>query len=399
VRNVYDIGGGFFYGLDEGGAESGCAANAPTKSKTVLNDPIVQGLSDTDNTWFQARSLVNYAERIEVPIHISGAYQDEQTGPRGPYHLFEEVTRAPVRRLLMTNGDHGTQQDGKFLEPDRKAFLDHYLRGTGKPYPASSVATFLENLQGEDDVPAVLNSRTFPLEQTRWTNVYLGPEGKLQESPAKEGGSYNYLSGSPRQSAWSYQAGHTAGSPFTTEEGSDGLTFRSDKFKEPTALIGPATATLFMSSTAPDTEMFVQIIDEAPDGSRYYVQRGLLKASHRAILRGLSDKLDDGTIYRPHRPHTNPQNVEPGKVYKYLVEIFPFGHVFRPGHQLIVKITTPPIVDSYYAYVPKRVPGVNTVLHGGDTASSLMLPFVSLNGVDLKSEPKPCTLEDVRCTR
>lgn len=423
VRNVYDIGGGFLLGFDEGGAE-GCVQSVPVKSRTVLNDPIIQGLSDTDNTWFQARSLINYAERINVPIHISGAYQDEQTGPRGPYHLFEEVTRAPVRRLLMTNGDHGTQQDGKFLEPDRKAFLDYFIRDDGAlpgqtttacpsgnansnacttsevpaKYPASSVATFLENLQGEDDVPALLNSRTFPLEQTQWTNVYLGPDGKLQESPAKEAGQYSYASGSPRQSAWSYQAGHSAGAPFTTEEGPDGLTFRSEKFKAPTALIGPATATLFMSSTAPDTEMFVQVIDEAPDGSRYYVQRGMLKASHRAIMRGLSDKLEDGTIYRPHRPHTNPQNIEPGKVYKYLVEIFPFGHVFRPGHRLIVKITTPPIVDSYYAYVPKRVPGVNTVLHGGDTPSSLMLPFVSLNGVDLKDAPKPCTLEDVRCT-
>ena len=400
VRNVYDIGGGFFYGLDEGGAEGGCVVNAPTKSRTVLNDPIVQGLSDTDNTWFQVRSLITYAERIEVPIHISGAYQDEQTGPRGPYHLFEEVTNAPVRRLLMTNGDHGTQQDGKFLEPDRKAFLDHFLRGVGRRYDDSSVITFLENLQGTDDVPVAKLNRTFPLEDTRWTNLYLRAEGKLSEQqPGKDEGSDVYVSGSPRQSAWSYQGGHEAGAPLTTEEGPDGLSFTTDEFKEPTALIGPATATLYMSSTAPDTEMFVQIIDEAPDGSRYYVQRGMLKASHRAILRGLSDKLPNGEIYRPHRPHTNPTNVEPGTVYKYLVEIFPFGHVFRPGHKMIVKITTPPIADSYYAYVPKRAPGVNMVFHNAEFPSSLMLPFNPLHGVKLGAEPKPCTLEDVRCVR
>ena len=397
VRNVYDIGGGFLLGLDEGGAE-GCAASVPTKSRTVLNDPILQGLNDTDNTWFQVRSLINYAERINVPIHISGAYQDEQTGPRGPYHLFEEVTNAPVRRLLMTNGDHGTQQDGKFLEPDRKAFLDNYLRGNGRGYPRSSVITFLENLQGEDDVPVAIENRTFPLENTNWRNLYLRKDGKLSpQAPGKNEGSASYVSGSTRQSAWSYQAGHEAGAPFTTEEGPDGLTFTTDKFREPTAIIGPATATLFMSSTAPDTEVFVEIIDEGPDGSRYHVQRGMLKASHRAIMPGLSDRLDNGTIYRPHRPHTNPTYITPGGTYRYLVEIFPFGHVFRPGHKMIVKITTPPAVDSYYAYVPKRFPGVNTVLHEGKTASSLMLPFVPLNGVRLKAAPKPCSLEDVRC--
>ncbi len=114
---------------------------------------------------------------------------------------------------------------------------------------------------------------------------------------------------------------------------------------------------------------------------------------------GLSDKLANGAIYRPHRPHTNPQLIEPGKIYKYLVEIFPFGHVFRPGHKMIVKIHTPPAVDSYYAYIPKRPAGVNTLYHGGKTQSSLMLPFVPLDGVRLKPEPKPCTLEDIRCVR
>jgi putative CocE/NonD family hydrolase len=299
----------------------------------------------------------------------------------------------------MTNGDHGTQQDGKFLEPDRKAFLDRFLRGIGQRYDATSVITFLENLQGEDDVPVAMNNRTFPLETTKWRNVFFGPDGSLTYgAPDQDGGSDSYLSGSPRQS-WSYQGGHTAGSPLTTDDahGADELVFTSKRFNAPTAIIGPSMAKLFMSSTAPDTEIFVQIIDEAPDGSRYYVQRGMLKASHRAITPGLSDRLPNGTIYRPHRPHTNPMTIEPGAVYKYLVEIFPFGHVFRPGHKLVVKVHTPPAVDSYYAYIPKRPPGVNTLYHDADHPSSLMLPFVPLDGVELKAAPGPCELEDIRC--
>ena len=130
-----------------------------------------------------------------------------------------------------------------------------------------------------------------------------------------------------------------------------------------TALAGPITATLFASSTAIDTEFFVQLIDEAPDGSRSYLQRGMLKASHRAIQTGLSDRLKNGTIYRPHRPHTNPTFITPNQVYKYLVEVFPLSHVLRKGHRLVVKIHTPPASDSFYAYVPKRPVGFNTILH------------------------------------
>jgi hypothetical protein len=45
------------------------------------------------------------------------------------------------------------------------------------------------------------------------------------------------------------------------------------------------------------------------------------------------------------------------------VEVFPVGHVFRPGHQLLVKVSAPPILDSFYSYVPKTTPGINTLFH------------------------------------
>lgn len=395
VRPAYDIGGGLQPGLRERQPE--CAEAVSTKNRTILNDPIVQGLADTDNTWYQSRSLINVAERIEVPIHISGAFQDEQTGPRGPYHLYEAVTNAPVRHLLMSNGDHGTQQS-EAVESRRKAFIDTFMLGSGKGLPEKHVTTLLE-LSKDDEIPnGVLESRDFPLPESDWTNLYLGPEGKLEpQKPKADGGSDSYLSGSMRQS-WSYQAGWDAGPPVTTQDGPDELTYSTEAFDKPTLIDGPATATLFAQSTAPDTEFFVQVIDEAPDGTRSYVQRGMLRASHRAILEGLSDKLPDGRIYRPWRPHTNPTTIVPGETYEYLVEIFPFGHVFRPGHKLMVKISAPPAVDSYYVYLPKRLPSVTTILHDADHPSHLMLPFVSLRGVDLGPAPKACSLEAVRCS-
>ena len=401
VRNVYDEGGGTYDGAVEN-QDPQCAQNAATQTKTVLNDPIVQGLSDTDNNWWQSRSLINYANRIEVPIHIAGAFQDEQTGPRGPYHLFEAVKGVP-KRLLMSNGDHGTQTSPEF-QVDRLAWMDHWIRGenegfgnwrSGDKKVPTSVEMLFETVGDKSN--GSLEADTFPLENTDWTNVFLRKEGALSfEPPAADEGSDMYVSGSPRQ-AWSYQAGHTAGSPITTESGPDELTFTSAEFEDPTAIVGPITATLFTQSTAVDTELFVQLIDEAPDGSRYYLTRGMLKASHRAIDKGLSDKLADGTIYRPFRPHTNSTNITPNETYKYLVEVFPVGHVFRPGHKLVVKIHTPPIADSFYAYVPKRPVGINTILHDEEHPSQLMLPFVSLNDVNLGPAPESCTLAEVRC--
>jgi putative CocE/NonD family hydrolase len=394
VRNVYDIGGGSLDGLMEG--DPICAENVASHRRTILNDPIVQGLSDTDNNWWQSRSLINYAERINIPVHITGAYQDEQTGPRGPYHLFEALKGVP-KRLLMTNGDHGTQTGPKEIWRDRRDWLDYWVQESGGAYPRSSVTTLFELIDGKSN--GRKNSRTFPLEDTTWTDLFLRAGGRLSlDHPRKTEPADGYVSGSPRQ-GWSYQGGHEAGSPVTTADGPDELTYTTKKLTSPVAVVGPMTATLFVSSTATDTELFVQLIDVAPGGSRYYLQRGMLKASHRAIEGSLSDKTSGGRIYRPYRPHTNPTDIMPGKIYKYLVEVFPLGHVFRPGHRLMIKLHSPPAVDSYYAYVPKRPVGLNAVFHDRARPSSLMLPIVPLDGIRLGPAPESCSLDEVRCVR
>lgn len=415
IRNVYDIGGGSVDGAVEN-QDAQCGANTAGHRRTVVNDPILQGLADTDNDWFRARSLINYIHKIEVPAHFTGAYQDEQTGPRGPWNLFDHLPSNIPSRLVQTNGDHGTQTNRE-NQADRKAWTDHFLGVDPQPGrfgpvkyserdPHRSVVTRFENHNPPgDDTPEgsrfEIVSSDWPLPETRWDDLYLRGDGKLTPSkPAKDEGSSSYFSGSGRQS-WSYQAGHTPGSPVTTADGPDELTFATQPFKEDTAIVGPITATLFASTTSPDDEFFVQLIDEAPDGSRYYLTRGMLKASHRAITKGRSDRITDGprrgTIYRPHRPHTNPTNVTPGEVNEYLVEVFPVGHLLRKGHRLIVKFHAPPAVDSYYIYIPKRVPGAVTILHDAKHPSSVMLPFVPLRGIKIPPPLDACALQDVRC--
>jgi putative CocE/NonD family hydrolase len=291
---------------------------------------------------------------------------------------------------------------------DRVKWMDHWMRGVdgghgGPKADRSSVTTFLNMRNTPDGIQPSgrIDSRTFPLETTRWTDYYLRADGGLStQAPGADEGSDDYVSGSPRQS-WSYQAGPTAGSEFTTPEGPDELTFRSDPVATDTAIAGPITSTLFISSTSPDPELFVQLIDEAPDGSRSYLQRGMLRASHRAYDPGQSDwvetKKGSPVLYRPFRPHTNPTPVTPGETYEYLVEVFPVGHVFRAGHRIVVKVHTPPAVDSYYAYVPKRVPGVNTVLHDASHPSRIMLPVVPVGAQNLGPDAACGELHEVRC--
>jgi putative CocE/NonD family hydrolase len=413
LRPAYDLLGGLAPGIlreeepdDVENRRLTCATNQITKRRALLDDPLIQGLVDTDTEWFRARSLITEVDRVNVPIHITGAYQDEQTGPRGPTHLWEQVRGVP-KRLVLTNGDHNTQNPayaGPEVYADRKAWIDHFMgvkpdaRFGTVAQDRKSVTTLLETHRDANGVLVSnerIESKQYPLETTKWTSFFLRGNGGLSKAAPSlfDAPSDTYLSGSRRQ-AWSYQAGPAFGPPFTTADGPDEVAYRTEPMAQPMVVAGPIIANLFVSATAVDTELFVQLIDEAPDGSRTYLQRGMLKASHRAVDATKSD-FSGTQLYRPWRPHTNPQLVVPGAVNEYLVEVFPVGHVFRTGHRLLVKVSAPPVLDSFYAYVPKVTPSLNTVFHTPARPSRLTLPLQP--AMALGPELACGAMEAVRC--
>jgi predicted acyl esterase len=409
VRPAYDVGGGVGGGLfPEPDAQ--CAANQADKSRTVLDDPLIQGLDDTDSEWYRARSLATWIDRVDVPTHITGAYQDEQTGPRGPAALFERLSQGISRRIVLTNGVHGTQTEA-FVRQDRVAWIDYWMRGMNHhetfdaPLPqvfgpravATSSARTILGYLGDGEYEGIVDSADYPHEETAWTDLLVSGDGTLTFDPAAVvAGELPWVNGSRRQ-AYSYQAGVDQGAFLSAPTGPDELEL-SHTFTHDTVIAGPIAANLRISSTTPDTELFVQLIDRAPTGEMLYLQRGMLRASHRAVVDALSDKTADGRIYRPWRPHTQPSLVTPGEPVDYLIEVFPVGHVFRAGHELVVKVHAPPVDDNDYMYIPKTAPAVSTLHVDPAHPSSIMLPVIPLSAVDELGEPvAPCSYHRMRC--
>jgi predicted acyl esterase len=414
VRPVYDIGGGTAGGLiPPADTSAQCAANQAGRSRTILEDPLIQGLDDTDSEWFRARSLVSYVDQIEVPVHVTAAYQDEQTGPRGPTNVFDHLSDEISKRLVLTNGEHGTQTSDEVLK-DRIAWMDYWLRGTNRADlgfklgaqdlravfgPRRAPTTTSRVILGNQGTTAEgeIESNGFPLGQTQFTDAYVSAGNALTfDKTAIEPGTATWVNGSRRQ-AYSHQAGSNAGGELTSPTGPDEVELAM-RFDKPTALAGPITANLFVDSSAPDTELFVQLIDRAPDGTLLYLNRGMLRASHRQIDRSQSQLTADGRIYRPWRPHTERSLVVPGQVVDYLIDIYPVGHVFQPGHELVVKLHAPPLDDNDYMYVQKTLPGVNTLHFGPDTPSRLMLPLIPASAVrDYTPATGQCPYVSMRC--
>lgn len=113
-------------------------------------------------------------------------------------------------------------------------------------------------------------------------------------------------------------------------------------------------------------------------GATTFVQRGLLRASFNATFdASRSQRTPSGDVYRPYYEYTSLTPVVPGQINKYEVEIFPLGHVWRAGHQLVLQLHAPPANDpiSTYAFEPNE-PGVVSILQDADHRTTILLPFM-----------------------
>lgn len=336
---------------------------------------------------FADASPGHFAAGVRAPIHIMHAYQDEQTGPSGVW-LWRAIPDEVPKRLVLCNGDHSDV--GRFVR-ERRAWLDYWTLGdtAADPgdftNPARRVQVYFELMRGSQETGQPLTASDFPLPETAWTRYYLREGHSLSRQPPtgdeSEGDSYRVMVGTPDGQL-------------------DGVHYLLP-FEQATALCGPISVQLWAICDTIDTDLFAVVADMDPSGVVQPLQRGLLRASHRAIdsERSVTIHLDgQETRIRPRHTHQRLEPLVPGKPYELEIEIFPVGHVFRPGHQLALWIGQPPQSDPVtrhqdgrpaYKYESAPPPGLVTVLRGGEHASSVVLPLLPTLPPVRESVPSP----------
>jgi putative CocE/NonD family hydrolase len=101
----------------------------------------------------------------------------------------------------------------------------------------------------------------------------------------------------------------------------DVLTFTGVPLDQPLTVIGRVTANLRVSSSAPDTDFVVRLIDQHPDGYMENVCDGIKRCRYRHSL-------------------TEPEWLEPGKVYELPVDLWSTAHTFLAGHRVAVQVSS-----------------------------------------------------------
>ncbi|MHB8438989.1 MAG: CocE/NonD family hydrolase [Acidimicrobiales bacterium] len=385
--------------------------------------PVYTQTTAAADTWAIEHSLSQNVDKIDAPIQINQQYQDEQTGPRGGYILWQDIPTGIPKRLVLSNGQHNPND----AAGDKVAWLECYVIDipAGRPCPtitgetatgtmvttrvnnpADRVLMYFDSLSGgaagqTRNTPYLTSN--WPAPETDWQYYYLHPDGTLDQAPttATDAGTVSYVSTTTDE--------HTTGTlgydlpepprgdnvgAVTFVHGPNEARWTTAPFASTTAISGPVLLNLYLSSTAPDTDVFVDVLDlDNATGQMEYLQRGLLRESFRAVDKPASQRIGSGplkgTIYRPYHDYLVNQLSLPGQVDYMPIEIFPLGHVFYPGHSLVIDVHAPPLNDplSTYAFEPVQAPALNTIVMSVSDQSSLLLPVMSTLPPLWSSEP------------
>jgi putative CocE/NonD family hydrolase len=370
------------------------------------NEPAFAALRSVDDDWYAAHAAITYAPSIKIPYYQQTNWQDEQVGPRSVV-LFNHIHPDPQwitnssgdrvliepKKFITSNGDHGY---GNFAGRDRWAFFDIFLLGMPDVNGLldSKITNYFET-DNDGNAVATKSGNSWPFEDTVYEKSYLHAGGVLDDSaPTTAEAPDTYVSGAARQNFFDY-APENFGSDVTTAQGlPDQLEYASAPLTETTTVAGPIMMNLAASMTGTDADFYVSVSDLFPDGRVSFLQRGLLKASHRQVDPKRSYYAADGeTMVQPYMPHTNPQPVIPGEVIDYKIEIFPLGYIFRPGHRILIQIHTPPVLEKIWGYTPTHhQPAAVSVHHDAENQSWIQWPLVTTDQ-PIPAGDTPCPLQ------
>jgi uncharacterized protein len=149
------------------------------------------------------------------------------------------------------------------------------------------------------------------------------------------------------------------------ENRDDVLVYSLGPLERDLEVTGPVTATLYVKSTAVDTDFTAKLVDVAPDGFAQNLTEGIFRMRYRA----------------------SPEHVglmNPGQVYEISVDLWATSDVFLKGHTLRLEISSSnfPRFDRNFntgeeiKFARTFVSATNTILHDTQHPSALVLPVM-----------------------
>lgn len=378
---------------------------------------------DTYRDAMRERRAADLVGRIDVPVYLTGSWQDEQTGSRAAL-MLDRFTASPHTVFTFVNGHHPDgyspmlinrwfefltfyvarrvpQVDPLMRELAPAVFAEHFgytptleddrFTEFGDDYDAALAAYQAEppirllfesgaanEVAGSPGARFETVADAWPIPETDAVRLWLGPEHTLiSEPPGAE-------------ASLTYRDDTAAGAE------SYALTDDFDAFIQPTigyewtrfpdgavagfeavvtetfTVAGQPHLDLWLRPGTTDTAVQVTLTEIRPDGAEVRVQTGYHRPVHRVEEHPDDELHVDYTFAVDDRAA-----LLPGEWILTRVPLLPVAHVFRKGVTLRLGISTPGRDHPFWRFENPVVDGAShEVGFGGAHASALVLPVI-----------------------
>ncbi len=210
----------------------------------------------------------------------------------------------------------------------------------------------------------------FPLERQKLTRYYLHSSGKARTINGDGQLSLSKPSGEPPD-----QFRYTPRDPVPTIGGRlccanslfppgpfdqspnefrpDVLVYSTPPLERDTEVTGFVKVELYAATTAHDTHFTAMLVDVSPTGYARLLTDGIIRAGLR---NGLS-RIEE---------------VEPGKIYRYEIDLWATSNVFKKGHRIRLYISS----SNFPRFARTRDRANQTIYHDAEHPSALVLPVI-----------------------
>jgi putative hydrolase, CocE/NonD family len=221
----------------------------------------------------------------------------------------------------------------------------------------------------------------WPLARARETTLFLSPEKRFRAGKSQQDATLGLAQARCENCAnfveFLSDPAQPVTDPYTTfgahdyrsfADRKDVLVFDSEPLPADTEVTGPVRAEIYASADVPDFDLWVRLLDVAPDGTAYNLMSpglDVLRASYR-----------NGSV--------QPDLVKPGEIVRLTLDRLLTSNVFKAGHRIRVQIS-----GAFFAHFSRNLQtgkseiassemrtGHVRIYNNPDHASRIILPVI-----------------------
>jgi putative CocE/NonD family hydrolase len=368
----------FSSGLRQSAAgDAGCAQAQAAHAATLLatHNLSLQGLlHQWDGAWWQAREPGANTDKINIPTFGCLSWQDDEVGSRGSDYLRD---LNPARTwVVASNGYHAMcELNAPRISEELVAFFNRFVKGDHNGFeqhtPHIQIWHDTAVKGGKNEPSWISKYSSFSAIPVRPVSLYLQHDGVLSLNRPRDNNATNsYLYPGP---SLGNEDGVVVGQQNLLwklpEPPGASVSYTTPKLSKDAEFFGSGSANLWVSSTAPDTDLQITVTEVRPDGQEVYVSRGWLRASHRALAPKRSTTL--APFHTDQQSDAAPLRL--GHPTRMRVQLWPFDYVFRKGSRLRLWIDAPSGFTGLWVLNFLDAPAVNSVYTDAKHPSAIVL--------------------------